>query len=394
MNKKKVLVLNGSFCEIPIIKELKDEGYYVITTGNMPNLDGHNYADEYIKADYSDKEEILKLVKDNSIDQIVSCANDFGVLTTAYVAEKMGWKGHDSFENASLLHHKDLFRNYCRKHRLPSPRFEVFNKLSDAAIYCKSIEYPIMIKANDLTGGKGVYKANNEKDAGKYLKIAFDKSRDKHIVIEDYIAGEQFSFWGFISNGNVIATCSNDCFSFVNPYLIQAEIYPSKEIEEKYKDDLIQIVEYISKDLKLTDGLICLQIIISKGQIYIIETMRRAFGNDALSLGEKGTGFPWIKAYVYASLGKECKDFKADWDGKYYGHFGIMAKKNGIVTSYEIPNEIKEHMYRFIEVNGVGSRIEDFKNQRIGYLFYSYDSEEEVKDAVMQMSRDLFVEIE
>ena len=49
---KKVLILNGSFCEVPIIKKAKELGYYVVTTGNMPNLVGHQYADEYIPADY------------------------------------------------------------------------------------------------------------------------------------------------------------------------------------------------------------------------------------------------------------------------------------------------------------------------------------------------------
>ena len=37
-----------------IIKKAKEMGMYVITTGNAPNLIGHQYADEYIPADYSD----------------------------------------------------------------------------------------------------------------------------------------------------------------------------------------------------------------------------------------------------------------------------------------------------------------------------------------------------
>ena len=61
---KKVLVLNGSFCELPIIEECHNLGYYVITTGNMPELMAHKYADEYIQADYSDYETILNIVKE------------------------------------------------------------------------------------------------------------------------------------------------------------------------------------------------------------------------------------------------------------------------------------------------------------------------------------------
>ena len=104
MAKKRVLVLNGSFCEAPIIKKAKEMGMYVITTGNAPNLIGHQYADEYIPADYSDKEKVLQIVKDNDIEGVISCANDFGVLTAAYVAEQMGWPGHDKYEIAKLLH--------------------------------------------------------------------------------------------------------------------------------------------------------------------------------------------------------------------------------------------------------------------------------------------------
>ena len=61
---------------------------------------------------YSNKEAILKLVKDEGIEHVISCANDFGVLTAAYVAEKMGWRGHDTYKNAKLLHLKDEFKEY------------------------------------------------------------------------------------------------------------------------------------------------------------------------------------------------------------------------------------------------------------------------------------------
>ena len=36
MEKKKILVLNGSFCETPVIKKLKEMVYYVVTSGNAP----------------------------------------------------------------------------------------------------------------------------------------------------------------------------------------------------------------------------------------------------------------------------------------------------------------------------------------------------------------------
>ena len=111
---EKVLILNGSLSEIPLIEKAKQLGYYVVTSGNDPTLIGHSYSDEYIAADYSDKEAILDLVRSNDIDRIVSCANDFGVITSCYVAEKMDWPGHDTYENALTLHQKDRLKEFIQ----------------------------------------------------------------------------------------------------------------------------------------------------------------------------------------------------------------------------------------------------------------------------------------
>ena len=171
---KKILILNGSFCEQPIIEKAKEMGFYVVTSGNAPELMGHKYADEYIPADYSDKEAVLKIVKENNIEGIISCANDFGVITAAYVAEKMGWKGHDTYENAMLIHHKDSFKKYCEEHNIPSPKTISFFDKKEAYQYVETCEYPIIVKANDLTGGKGIHKAFEKDEAIEAMRKTAD----------------------------------------------------------------------------------------------------------------------------------------------------------------------------------------------------------------------------
>ena len=80
----------------PLILAAKKLGFRVITTGNAPELVGHAYADEYYYADFSDKDEVLTLAREQRIDAICACANDFGAITAAYVAEEMGLPGHDA----------------------------------------------------------------------------------------------------------------------------------------------------------------------------------------------------------------------------------------------------------------------------------------------------------
>ena len=391
---KKVLILNGSFCEVPIIKKAKELGYYVVTTGNMPNLVGHQYADEYIPADYSDKEAILKICQENDILRIISCANDFGVLTSAYVAEKMGWPGHDTYENAMIMHHKDLFKKYCIEKDIPSPRSLSFTKKEEALNYAKECEYPIIVKANDLTGGKGILHADNVEEAVEAIENAYNKSRDKKIIVEPYIIGKQQSFTAFVIDRKVKVYTSNNCLSIVNPYLIQAETLPAEGIDQ-IKGQLISIIESIVEDLDLKDGILCLQYIVRDGQPYIIEMMRRCFGNQFLTLSEMFTGFPWHEAYIRNALGESISDIPiGEPELKYCGHFGVFAPRNGKVVSYKIPEDVESHVFKRIEMVQPGGTIDDYMNQRIVYLYYKYDNYEEMLSAIATLQDRIEIEME
>lgn len=385
--KEKVLVLNGSFCEIPVIQEAKRMGYYVITTGNMPYLVGHTYADEYIKADYSDKEQILKLVKENDIKQILTCANDFGVLTASYVADQMGWNGHDSYKTAELLHHKDKFKKYVYEHQFPSPRSFDFTNRADAEEYAKNTIYPIIIKATDLTGGKGICKAENFKEALVAIENAFERSRNKHIVIESFVNGSQHTLVTFLCNKQIVSSASCNCYSLINPYLIQAETFPADDYEEM-NQILFPVIENMAQDLNLADGIIALQYMKKNGKPYIIETMRRPFGNQFLVLVELVTGFPWHKAQLLAETGQNCSALKAEMPKmKYCGHFGIMATRNGKIQSYHIPDKIQSHIFNKIDILKPGDTIKDYLNERISYLYYQYDNKDKMNSDVKQYNK-------
>lgn len=389
---KKLLILNGSISEVTLIDKAKELSYYVITSGNAPSLIGHSHSDEYIMADYSDKEAILKIVKENNVDRIVSCANDFGVITSSYVAEKMGWPGHDSYETSVLLHQKDLFKEFIQSIGIRTPISKPFSDKESAVEYVQNAEYPIIVKATDLTGGKGILRANNIDEALAAIDNAFNRSRVKHIVIEPFIEGEQQTIHTFIKDKKVVSSVSNDAFSPINPYLIQAELFPAKGIE-KIQDELISFIELICNKLNLVDGMLTLQYIVKDGKPYIIELMRRALGNQYLTVAGVMNGFPWEEALIRAETGMDLSVLKSSSPkAKFAGHHGIMATRNGIIKSYSIPPEIEAHIFKKIEMVKPGGRIDDYMNERIAYIYYTYDNYDEALDAVLNMNKKINIE--
>lgn len=384
---ERLLILNGSLSEATIIEKAKELGYYVITSGNNPSLIGHSLADEYIEADYSDKELILQIVKENNIDKIVACANDFGVITAAYVAEQMGWSGHDTYENANLLHQKDLFKDFIQKLGIRTPFSVPFSDYDKAVDFAKETEYPIIVKATDLTGGKGILKAENFDEAVKAIDNAFERSRVKHIVIEPFVVGIQQSIDTFVINKKVVASVSNDTYSPINPYLIQSELLPARDIE-KIEDELHSYIEKICKELDLVDGMFTLQYIVKDGKPYVIEMMRRALGNQFLTVAGAVSGFPWEEALVRAETGMDLSVLK--WSepmAKFAGHHGIMANRNGIVKGYKINPKVEKHIFKKIDILKPGDSIDDYLNERVAYIYFAYDNRDEAEQAISNMNK-------
>ena len=112
---KKVLMLSASHNDERLIRGLKKLGCYVITTGNRADLPGHKLADEYVYGDYSDLEAMLELAKRLEVDAVCPCCNDFGVKTAAYVQDKLGFKGQDSYETTLIIHDKDKFKKFAEE---------------------------------------------------------------------------------------------------------------------------------------------------------------------------------------------------------------------------------------------------------------------------------------
>ena len=369
---KKILILNGTISEIPIIKKAQEMGFYVVTTGNMPELPGHSAADEYIPEDYSDCEAVLRLVRENGIEGIVSCANDFGVITSAYVAENMGWKGHDTYANARLMHHKNEFKDYFLAKGLPTPFYKVFSSPDEAKAYCRDCTYPVVVKASDLTGGKGIRRAENNEEAQSAIDTAFAMSRTKQVLIEQYIEGVQQSIVVFLKDRKIAVTSSSNIYCMKNPYLVQAETYPAENFAA-VRDKLHKVMLTMAEDLGLVDGILSFQYIVKDGVPYVIDMMRRCFGNETLLLADVMTGFPWEEAYIRAALGMSLDGIVSEAPkASFCGHYGVMADGEGVLESWSLPEDIAKRTFKTTVNIPDGGRINNHLTEKIAHIYFTY----------------------
>lgn len=391
---KKLLILNGSHSEISLIKAAKEMGYYVITTGNAPDGIGHEQADCYIPGDYSDKEKMMEIAVKENISAVVSCANDFGAISAAYIAEKLKLSGHDSYDVAELLHRKDKFKVFARKNCLQMPISEVFNDEIVALEYKMRAEYPLIVKPADLTGGKGCSRVNNSSEYDDAIYKAFDMSRVKKIVVERFIEGTYHSFSTFLVDQKVIAYYTDNEYSNVFPFFVDTSAGPASH-ENDAKDILIGQAEKIAHILHLADGVFHMQYVLDKEHVpYIIDVTRRCSGDLYPEPVEHSTGIPWSKWIVQTEAGlKISKEDISQIKQTLCGRHCIMADKNGILQSISISPDLDKHIYKKIIWMKPGERITNYKIEKCGIVFYEFYDRDDMLRKVTKIKDLVRVEI-
>ena len=370
---KKMLLLNGSFNEVQLIHAAHRLGYYVITSGNDISGEGHKYANEYCPCDYSDKEAIYALAKRKRVDVICACSNDFGALSADYAAEKLGIPGHDKYETSRFFHEKDFFKKMAKELNLLTPVAAQFDRLDEALAYVGALSYfPQIVKPADLSGGKGVRKVYNMDEAEIAVSDAFERSKVKRILIEEYIEGQQQGVTVYIQNKKVALDYSTNDYAYVNPYMVWIAYTPADNFCE-IRQSIIADIEKIARVKNVADGFLTIQFIVKDGKPYYIETMRRALGNQHYICMSKDTGMDFYELYIRSQCGEDCSDFLRHFHGlkSYSGFMAIFAPSNGIVKSVEIDSKFQRMLFDIKMLNGPGYCVTDYLTDKIGTLYFT-----------------------
>ena len=386
-NNLVALLLCATHNDLGLIRALKKLGYYIIATGTKIDPLGHNWVDEWIAADYSDKEKILSIAKERNIDVICQCCNDFGIYTASYVAEKLGLPGYDPYETILTLHNKDKFKAFAKANGIITPEALYFTSEEAALKNIPKMKLPIIIKPVDASAGNGIRKVEKAEAIEDAVRYAFNNSRDSRIVAEPYIAGKQYGFCTFLLNKKVVAIASNNEYSFENPYRVEVDTWPADTFEE-CKDTLVSQIEKMAEILDLKDGIFHLQYIYADGKPWIIEVMRRVLGNMYSVLSNPLNGLDWDYWETRAKCGLDCSGFPMNMKQEgFFAYKTVLAQENGIIESVSVPDEYKKYVFDEYWIKKTGDEIINCLNQPIGFLFMMFRDREQMEKVLINNYR-------
>ena len=433
--KKRLLLLGGGHAEIPLIKAAHALGYFVITTGNAREGLGHPYADKNVFEDFSDKEAMLELARRENVSAVCSGCNDFALLSTVYVCEKLGLPGHDSYETSLQIHHKDKYRALAERLGIPTPRaVSVRNRAEFDALFdsqgiaspsarndiqtmrndslrhsgeqndpprhCEELcdeaiclAFPVIVKPIDLTGGKGIHKAANYEEAVAAYEDAVRRTREDHVVVEEFVTGSNHGFSAMLVKGKVVFFFADNEQYFVNKYMVSGASTPSTT-SKRGLDLLCEYSERIAAELNLVDGILHIQYIERDDGIpVIIEICRRPPGDLYIRFVQYATGVNYPRAIILAETGNlQINDLipagavKPVPTVKPFLRHCVMASREGVVQSVDFAPEIKGNVIEKFLWYKKGEPTGDILYYKAGIVFLQFDTVDEMMEKTSRMT--------
>jgi len=393
IEKKKLMLLGGLRYLLPVIEAAHHMGHHVITVDYLPDNIAHKYSDEYYNVSILDKDAVLKLARELDIDGIMSFAVDPGVVTAAYVAEKMGLPFQGPYESVKILQDKALFRKFLTDNGFNVPNAKGYESIESALSDTSFFNWPVIVKPVDSAGSKGVSKVDTQEQLEDAIKFALSESHSGKFIIEDFLEkeGNSSDTDSFTIDGNLVfCSFSDQRFdsNAVNPYTPSAYSWPatmSMEAQEELKSELQRLMHLL--DMK--SGIYNIETRLCKnGRPYIMEVSPRGGGNRLAEMLRYATRTPIIENAICAALEEPLKPMS---DPIYYGFLAeviLHADNDGIFKSLYIDSSYKDYVIEEDLWVKPGEHVSGFSgaNNAIGTLVLRFPTSETLEEAMSDIS--------
>lgn len=203
----KVLVIGRGGREHAIIWALK-KSPKIKELYCAPGNGGISELAECVPIQENQFEDIAKFSKERGIDLVVVAPDDPLYDGLVDVLEERGILAWGPKRNAAIIEGSKVFtKKLMKDYNIPTAAYESFDNYEEALAYLRKQGAPIVIKADGLAAGKGVFVARTLDEAEQALKeIMVDKAfgaSGSRVVIEEFLQGQEMSLLSFV-DGTIV----------------------------------------------------------------------------------------------------------------------------------------------------------------------------------------------
>ncbi|MFC0906534.1 phosphoribosylamine--glycine ligase [Clostridium sp. MT-14] len=318
-----------------------------------PGNGGIEIEDKCSNVDITDIDGLMDFALEKKIDLTVVGPE---VPLTEGIVDKFKDRGLSIFgpsSKAAMLEGSKIYsKNFMKKYGIRTAEYAVFDQIDKALEYIGVCSYPVVVKADGLAAGKGVFICQNYREAKSALEDLMIrdvfKGAGKKVVIEEFLQGVEASILTVTDGNTIVPFISSKDHKQIydggvgpntggmgaiapNPYCSE------KVLEDFAKNIMDPTLRGIQQENLDYTGIIFFGIMITKKGVYLLEY------NVRMGDPETQAVLPLMKSdfvdLIQAALSKRLSSFKLEW--RKGACCCVVAASKGYPAKYETGFEIE-----------------------------------------------------
>lgn len=357
---------------VPILKKAKELKYVrTLAFGQAGSL-AKDLADEFVECDINNIDYVLSVCRKKQVNGVIG-TSESTTEATAIIAHRLGLPGNDIIGGFGA---RSKYEMRCRVSKITTIRQPWFSLYEEG----KDYSYPIVVKALDSCGKRGISVVTRKEDLQPALNYAREYSTDGKVLMEQYLeGGKEYSVECLAGGGHYQIIQYTEKDSSGAPHFVEIAHHQPANIGEEMRNKIRIAVPDVLKAIGINCGLAHLELKIIDNEIFFIEVGARGGGDHiADTLTVYSTDFDYYKGAIDCCLGRY--SFRESHQKAYAGIY-FHCKQNEVLkpifeaaksAEWCIANTVKSSEFSDAETN-VGTA-------KSGYIIYCSNHKITIKD--------------
>lgn len=357
---KAILVVNtGSVKKKFILQRIKKLGLTIVVLNKEKNW-AQPYVDHWILADTFNHSESLKAVdafnkngQNPKIDGVLTFWED-DVLLTSKIVDRFNFIGIP-LSIAKQVRNKYLFREFCEKNEINTPRHRMVKNLDDIEAVATDFNFPLVIKPAYGSSSAYVVKVESKEDlisTFTYIKKNISSETESalsdglEIFVEEFLDGDEVDIDIVLQHGKIKFSTISDNFNKTwDQFFVDSGQSIPSTLPEHNRKELIDLAEETLEKLGITDGCIHFEAKMTSNGAFPIEVNLRMGGDYVYSYNKAAWGLDLIENAIRIALGQFVAIKKPALAKKYIIGWDIHPDFSGLLVELNVDEELKKKKY-------------------------------------------------
>jgi carbamoyl-phosphate synthase large subunit len=307
---------------------LKEAGYEAIIINNNP---------ETVSTDFSisDKlyfepltiEDVMHIIDHEQPEGVIV---QFGGQTAINLADKLVEHGvkilGTSLEDVDRAENRDKFEQALQELDVPQPLGKTAFSVEAAVKIANNIGYPVLVRPSYVLGGRAMEIVYKEAELLHYMTNAVKINPEHPVLIDRYLTGQEIEVDAISDGTDVVIPGIMEHIERAGVHSGDSiAVYPPQKLTDDQKAQIIDYTVKLAKGLNII-GLLNIQYVISKGDIFVIEVNPRS--SRTVPFLSKITNVPMANIATKAIMGQSLKEMGYET--------GLIPEKEGVYVKVPV----------------------------------------------------------